>query len=44
MPKRGGKPGKHKWIISEWVDIESDEFWLTIIATAGWLLLLLASQ
>ena len=35
MSKRG-KPGRGKWIISEWLDADSDDFWLTIIAIAGW--------
>ncbi len=41
VSKRGGKPGKSKWIISEWIDLDSDDFWLTIIAVVGWGLLLL---
>lgn len=41
MSKRGGRPGKSKWIISEWIDLESDDVWLTIIAAVGWGLLLL---
>ena len=41
MGKRGGRPGKSKWIISEWIDLDSDDFWLTIIAIVGWGLLLL---
>lgn len=46
MPKRGGKPGKSKWILSEWidVDIESDHFWLTVIAVTGWILLIVATR
>ena len=41
MSKRGGKPGKSKWIISEWIDLDHDDFWLTVIAVVGWGLLLL---
>ena len=46
MSKRGGRPGKSKWIISEWIDLDSDDLWLTIIAVVGWgpLLLTIARQ
>lgn len=40
MSKRG-KPGRGKWIISEWLDADADDFWLTLIAIAGWLLLII---
>ncbi|MCB0041035.1 MAG: hypothetical protein H6639_23800 [Caldilineaceae bacterium] len=40
MSKRG-KAGRGKWIISEWLDADSDDFWLTLIAIAGWLLLII---
>jgi len=33
-----GKPGKAKWILSEWVDVNDDQFWVTLIAAAGWTL------
>ena len=36
MSKRGGKPGRSRWVISEWVDLENDEFWITVIAVVGW--------
>lgn len=41
VSKRGGRPGKSKWIISEWIDLDSDDLWLTVIAVVGWGLLLL---
>lgn len=31
-----GKAGKPKWVVSDWVDVEPDQFWLTVIAVAGW--------
>jgi hypothetical protein len=40
MSKRGGKPGRSRWIISEWIDLDSDDTWLTIIAVVGWCLFL----
>jgi hypothetical protein len=40
MSKRG-KPGRHRWIISDWLDTDGDDFWLTIIAVVGWLLLII---
>lgn len=42
MGKRGGKPGRSKWIISEWIDLEGDEFWLTVIAVVGWTVAIVA--
>lgn len=35
-----GKPGKHKWIISEYIDVDRDDFWLTVIAVTGWIILI----
>jgi hypothetical protein len=35
--------GKNKWVVSEWVDLDSDETWLTIIAVAGWILLMIVA-
>lgn len=36
-----GKTGRHRWIISEWLDdVDGAEFWLTVLAVAGWWLLL----
>lgn len=40
MSRRGGKPGRSKWIISEWIDLDSDDFWLTAIAVTGWIILI----
>jgi hypothetical protein len=37
---RGGKPGRSRWVISEWIDLDRDDAWLTIIAVAGWILLI----
>ena len=31
-----GKAGKPKWVVSDWVDVEPDQFWLTVIAVTGW--------
>ena len=31
-----GKAGKPKWVLSDWVDVEPDQFWLTVIAVVGW--------
>jgi hypothetical protein len=39
MSKRG-KVGRSRWIISEWIDIDSEDTWLTIIAVVGWILFL----
>jgi hypothetical protein len=40
MSKRG-KAGRHRWIISDWLeDIDGAELWLTIIAVVGWCVLL----
>lgn len=36
VAKRGGKPGKSKWIVSEWLDIDEGDAVLTIIAAIGW--------
>jgi hypothetical protein len=36
-----GKPGRAKWIISDWVDLDEPESVITIIAVVGWTLLLL---
>ena len=36
MAKRGGKPGRSRWVISKWVDWDGDEFWITAIAVVGW--------
>lgn len=36
MAKKGGKPGKSKWIVSEWLDIDEGDAVLTIIAAIGW--------
>lgn len=35
-----GKPGKPKWIVSDWIDLDDDQTWLTLIAVTGWILLL----
>jgi hypothetical protein len=41
MSKRG-KPGRHRWIISDWLaDGDGAEFWLTLIAVVGWILLII---
>lgn len=40
MGRRGGRPGRSRWVISDWVDLEGDEAWLTIVAVVGWVLLL----
>lgn len=37
MPPKG-KPGKPRQVISDWIDVEDDYFWLTVIAVAGWML------
>jgi hypothetical protein len=39
MSKRR-RSGRHRWVISDWVDLSSDEFWMTIIAVSGWWALL----
>lgn len=40
MGKRG-RAGKTKWVIAEWIEeLDAAEFWLTLIAVAGWVLLL----
>ena len=40
MSKRGGKPGKPKWIISDWIDLDEREVVVTVIAAIGWTLAL----
>jgi len=35
-----GKPGKPKQVISDWLDVDEPQLWLTIIAVAGWSLAL----
>lgn len=41
MGKRG-RPGKTKWVVSDWLEeLDGAELWLTVIATAGWVLLLI---
>lgn len=43
MRKRGGKPGRSRWIISEWLDdVDGAEFWLTVIAVVGWTVAIVA--
>lgn len=40
MGKRG-KAGKPLWVIAEWLEeVDPAEFWLTMIAAAGWILLI----
>ncbi len=36
VAKRGGKPGKNKWVISEWLDIDESDAAITLIAAIGW--------
>ena len=31
-----GKAGKPKWVVSDWIDVEPDQFWLTVIAAVSY--------
>lgn len=35
-----GKPGKPKWVVTDWIDIDEPEFVVTVIAVVGWSLAL----
>lgn len=40
MAKKG-QAGKARFVLSEWVDVDDDQFWVTVIAAAGWSLAIL---
>lgn len=31
-----GKAGKPKHVISDWIDVDEPQFWITLIAAVGW--------